>query len=276
MALAVTASIAAALPDDTSDSPVAHRYNHFHSKAFKEAQEAENNHNKRDKGASLQSLRIEIIDPAFWSKSTCLTECLAMEQQCRNTGVPQDMCADQVCTDNVEYCDCFCQEYKCRQDAGAAFGFCQVPGNKAKRGFREAKKLAVKEKEDKRNDAASPIPIEKRKIEIITLQPYISPAGVSISQATADPMASHQPVTVGSKRNVDKAVETIEKRDCASNCEALYQDCNTVSSESSMQLRPLTRDTDAMSAPPGPGIVPHEARHCEAELDLLIDAIRKS
>lgn len=43
------------------------------------------------------------------------------------------------------------------------------------------------------------------------------------------PKESQQAVVFGSKHNVAKAVEVVEKRDCATDCEALYQNCVTVS-----------------------------------------------
>lgn len=215
MALAVTASIAAALPDGTTantqqtsaialdaivapisappESPSV--ASELHSDAFKTAKESEKKkHAKRDDDAASQSLQVEITDPAFWSHLTCTIECLVMEQQCKNTGVSQEVCADRVCRANEEYvsqdknkawaedktnpnkCDCFCGEYKCPRDGGTA-AFCENSGDKMKR-------------------------------QLAGELPVVAPV-------------------VGSEHNEAKVVE---KRDCASDCEALYDLCDNVSS----------------------------------------------
>lgn len=98
-ALAVTTSVAAALPDATADVSVAHS-NQFHSEAFIAVQEIEKKQNKRDQDASL---KVEITDPAFWDKLTCIIECRVLEQQCVNSGISQPVCANNVCRNNEEY-----------------------------------------------------------------------------------------------------------------------------------------------------------------------------
>ncbi|QDS75061.1 hypothetical protein FKW77_006635 [Venturia effusa] len=284
--LAVTASVAASLPKRNHDGAMALSQVSppFHSEAFNAAKDAKQKKQvKRDNAASLQSRAVEITDPAFWSSLGCLIECQTLEQQCKNTGVSQEVCADQVCRANEEYCDCFCGAYQCPRDAGTA-AFCEESGNKLKRGVEEAETPAIKEK---RNDGILPVPMMKRKIETTldgiwnhttcnaiclieensciqtgVSQPvcadricrineeycdcfcgeykcprdggtaaFCEESGNKMKRQLASELPLIAPVMADSKHNAAKAVKFIEKSDCKSDCDALYNLCKEVSSD---------------------------------------------